>query len=194
MLNVGLSDDVLWDAILNDDSKAFAALYDRYWLRLYKTACHYIKDNDACEEIVHDVFIIIWNKRKSLKIEHFASYLNAITRYEVFRHIKATKLSKIEYNENYVEEVTELTFNLGQAKLNDLDFEYVLNEHLKKLPKRCREIFYMSKIQQLTNDEIAKALGITKHTVENQLTVALKHLKTSFKGLCALSILIHFLF
>ena len=193
MLNANLSDDVLWDAILNDDSMAFAMLYDRYWLRLYKTACHYIKDTDACEEIVHDVFIIIWNKRKFLKIEHFASYLNAIVRYEVFRHMKTVKLSKLEYNENYAENLTELALNQGQVKLNELDLEYMLNEHVKKLPKRCREIFYMSKVQQLSNGEIAKKLGITKHTVENQLTFALKLLKNSIKDLSAILILIYFL-
>jgi len=194
MLNANLSDHELWDAILNDDSKAFAMLYNRYWLRLYKTARHYINDTDACEEIVHDVFIIIWNKRKSLKIEHFANYLNAITRYEVFRHMKVAKLSKLEYNEMYVEDLTGLAVNFGQVRLNEQDFEYILKEHLKELPKRCREIFYMSKIQQLSNDEIAKELGIAKHTVENQLTFALKHLKSSIKDLSILLILLNFLF
>lgn len=193
MLNVNLSDHELWEAILNDDSKAFSMLYDRYWLRLYKTACHYINDTDVCEEIVHDVFIIIWNKRMSLKIEHFASYLNAITRYEVFRHIKITRLSKLEYNENYAENLTGLAVNLGQIKLSEQDCEYMLKEYLRELPKRCREIFYMSKIQQLNNEEIAKRLGITKHTVENQLTFALKHLKTSIKDLFILLILMRFL-
>jgi RNA polymerase sigma-70 factor (family 1) len=190
MINKTLSDHELWSAILNDDSQAFAALYDRYWLRLYKTASHYIKDSDACEEIVHDVFIIIWNKRRSLKIEHFSSYLNAITRYEVFRHIKVAKMSKLEYNENYTDESKNYAFNLGQLRLNELDLENTLDGYLQQLPKRCRQIFYMSKIQQLNNDEIARELGISKHTVENQLTYALKYLKASIKDLSILGILL----
>lgn len=193
MLNETLSDQELWEAILKEDSQAFAMLYNRYWLRLYKTASHYIKDDNACEEIVHDVFLIIWNKRRWLKIEHFASYLNATTRYEVFRYIKATKLSKLEYNESYVEDASSPVFNLGQAKLNELDIEHLLNGHLKELPKRCREIFYMSKIRQLSNDEIAKELGISKHTVENQLSYALKQLKVSMKDLPIMMIGLYFL-
>ncbi|MCW3110281.1 MAG: polymerase sigma factor, sigma-70 family [Segetibacter sp.] len=192
MLNESLSDQELWEAILKEDSQAFAMFYNRFWLRLYKTAFHYIKDSTVCEEVVHDVFIIIWNKRKSLKIEHFVSYLNATTRYEVFRYIKATKLSILEYNESYVEKSSDAVFNLGQVRLNEHDIEHQLNAYLKGLPKRCREIFYLSKIQQLTNEEIAKQLGISKHTVENQLTYALKHLKVSAKGLSILSLFVYF--
>ena len=108
--------------------------------------------------------------------------------------MKVAKLSKLEYNEKYVEDLTGLAVNFGQVRLNEQDFEYILKEHLKELPKRCREIFYMSKIQQLSNDEIAKELGIAKHTVENQLTFALKHLKSSIKDLSILLILLNFLF
>lgn len=184
-----VSDQELWSAISIDDSKAFAALYDRYWLRLYKTASYYIKDGDACEEIVHDVFIIIWNKRKSLQINSFCSYLNTVTRYEVFRHIKIAKMSKLEYWESYEEECTNQVFNLGQLKLNESDFKNTLDDYLHQLPKRCRQIFHMSKIQHLSNDEIARELGISKHTVENQLAYALKYLRTSIKDLSILSVL-----
>lgn len=188
MIDKNISDDELWDAILKDDSQAFAFLYDRYWLRLYKTAAHYIKDADACEEIVHDVFILIWNKRKSLKIDHFSSYLNAITRYEVFRHIKVLKTVKLEYTENYEEKSTNPVFNLGQLRLNESDFRTTIDGYLQRLPKRCRQIFYMSKIQHLSNDEIATELGISKHTVENQLTYALKYLRMSIKDYAVLGI------
>lgn len=183
------SDHELWDGVLIDDPKAFAALYSRYWLRLYKTANFFIKDTDACEEIVHDVFVLVWNKRHTINIERFGSYLNAMARYEVFRHIKAAKLSKIEYTESYLENIEDNTLNLGALKIEESDLENTLINSLKGLPSRCREIFYLSKIQHLTNEEISKKLDISKHTVENQLSQALKHLRNHGKDLFFLAVL-----
>jgi RNA polymerase sigma-70 factor (ECF subfamily) len=50
------------------------------------------------------------------------------------------------------------------------------------LPKRCREIFKLSRMDNLTNDEIAQQLGISKRTVENQITHALKFLRSLLKN------------
>jgi len=192
MINQAVSDLELWNKILDGDTKAFAALYDKYWLRIYKTANHYLKNDAICEEIVHDVFIIIWNKRNTLTINNLGSYLNAIARYEVYRHIKTVKLTKVAYDENYAAFSEDLVFNLGEERLQESDFAEEVEESLQKLPKRCRQIFYMSKIQHLTNYEIASALGISKHTVENQLAYALKHLRQTLTGgLSILTILVH---
>jgi RNA polymerase sigma factor (sigma-70 family) len=45
------------------------------------------------------------------------------------------------------------------------------------LPVRCREVFQLSRYDQLSNKEIAVKLGVSEKTVENQMTIALKKLK-----------------
>jgi RNA polymerase sigma-70 factor (ECF subfamily) len=60
---------------------------------------------------------------------------------------------------------------------------------LRQLPQRCREIFLMSRKDQLNNDEIASRLSISKRTVENQLTTALKHLRVELKRIIMISAL-----
>jgi RNA polymerase sigma-70 factor (ECF subfamily) len=80
--------------------------------------------------------------------------------------------------------------NQSDHRIKNQEFLMELSEYLEKLPKRCQEIFYMSRIDNLSNQEIAGRLGISKRTVENQITMALKHLRTCFKhgliilGLC----------
>ena len=75
MNNDNLSDLELWNKTVLDDPGAFARLYDRHWASLFKTASHYSQDQNLAEEIVHDVFVTLWQRRKFLKINNFRNYI-----------------------------------------------------------------------------------------------------------------------
>jgi len=79
-----------------------------------------------------------------------------------------------------------LDYNQGDHYIKDQELLRELNHYLEKLPKRCQEIFYMSRMDNQSNQEIASRLGISKRTVENQITKALKHLRSCFKQLSAI--------
>jgi len=183
MLSKLLSDTELWAAIVMDDSRAFTALFDKYWSNLYTTAYGYLKDEAVCEEIVHDIFLTIWNKRKELHIDSFKSYLIASTRYQVYRHQKVIKRSPLQLTEEY--NLTNELFcnNGGDEKVQYLELQHEIDARLKELPKRCQEIFAMSRYDHLSNDEIAQKLNISKRSVENQLTNALKFLRVVMKDI-----------
>nr|WP_067061614.1 sigma-70 family RNA polymerase sigma factor [Mucilaginibacter sp. L294] len=188
MARASLNDDELWRNIVAGDNESFAIIYDRYWLRMYKAALHYLRDVYASEEVVQEVFLIIWNKRQTLDIKNFAAYLNSSTRYEVYRRLKASKNAFLEFHEGKT--ACAVVYNEGYEKLNEADNNNLLDDCLKDLPKRCREIFYLSKFRQLSNTEIAEQLGINKHTVENQLAIAIKHLKINFSRIAILVLLL----
>ncbi len=52
---------------------------------------------------------------------------------------------------------------------------------MEKLPPRCREIFHLSRFEGKNNATIAQMLGISKRTVELQISNALKILRTELK-------------
>ena len=62
------SDSDLWEAIMLDDTKAFETLFERYWSIIYGTAFSYLKDKEACTEIVQDIFLNIWQKIVPTKV------------------------------------------------------------------------------------------------------------------------------
>lgn len=188
-----LSDKELWDSIVEDNSQAFAILYNRHWKTLYKTAVYYLKNEEAAEQILHDVFVVLWRRRKFLKIEDFSSYMFITTKYHVFKYLKVTKVSIVDYIEKYDEQSIAADYNIGESRLRHKDFETQLDQCLLGLPKRCKEIFWMSRIDHLSNDEIADQLGISKRTVENQITQALKHLRLSYKELSVAGLSILFI-
>jgi RNA polymerase sigma-70 factor (ECF subfamily) len=188
-----LSDTELWNSIKDDDYRAFTTLFKRYWLLLYKTALHYIKDPEIAEEIVHDLFFNIWRSRETLQIDDFKSYLKAGTRYEVFRRVKKTRATPITYFEELPEEMGSSVLNKGEENIHSHELEQELELHLASLPGRCRQIFLLSRKDNLSNTEIATQLGISKRSVENQITAALKYLRNNLKNIATVIMLLRLL-
>ncbi|WP_367187146.1 sigma factor-like helix-turn-helix DNA-binding protein [Mucilaginibacter sp.] len=75
------------------------------------------------------------------------------------------------------------SFNGAEEKLSYRDLTLQLEFSLKLLPKRCREIFWLSRVENRSNEEISNQFSISKRTVENQITHALKHLRVSYQEL-----------
>lgn len=182
-------DAELWNLILKDDYRAFTALFERYWPKLYKTSLHYIHDPEAAEEVVHDLFLNIWNRKAYLEIHDFNKYFKAAARYQVYAYIKKNRSVAVTYTDLQEQNQSEqCLFNTADEKITYRELEDQLNEHLKQLPERCQEIFILSRMDHLSNNEIAERLGISKRTVENQITRALQYIRYHFKdiALCIL--------
>jgi RNA polymerase sigma-70 factor (ECF subfamily) len=180
MYNSHISDSELWLAVRNDDEHAFAMLFDRYWVRLYKTAFRYLKDRENSEEAVHDVFLNIWNRRYQLEIESIPNFLLSAVRYQVYNRMRASK-PPVTLVLNDLEMGYLPDYNQSDHRIQNQELLLELSHYLEKLPKRCQEIFYLSRMDNLSNQEIAGRLGISKRTVENQITMALKHLRSCFR-------------
>ncbi|WP_345954904.1 sigma-70 family RNA polymerase sigma factor [Mucilaginibacter sp. PAMB04168] len=183
-----LSDANLWNLVIDDDYRAFTVLFQRHWVRLYKTALNYIKDEQVCEELIHNLFLNLWNRKRYLNINNFSAYLKVSLRYHVYAQLKKQKTSPIELQEDLCDTVYEL--NAAYEKLCYRDMEDELHKQMKTLPLRCQEIFKLSRTEQLSNTEIAVKLGISKRTVENQITVALKYIRGHIKDIAMLMVIL----
>ncbi|MBK0379721.1 RNA polymerase sigma factor [Mucilaginibacter segetis] len=180
------SDEALWDAVRHDNEIAFNELFERYWVRLYNTCNRYLKNRENSEEAVHDIFLNLWNRRKDLEIISFEHYLLNSIRYLAYNHLRAKKLSVISFEDvllNDKPDTSKADDKLTKQELEDEVFVY-----LHQLPKRCQQIFKLSRFDNLSNDEIADQLGISKRSVENQITLALKHLRVCLKHIAALNL------
>lgn len=182
MLKAQTTDLELWEAICIDNKLAFNELFDRYWVSLYKTAYSYLKDKEASEEVVHDVFLNIWERRKELEIKIFPNFLLTAVRYQIYNRMRSAKLAVVYMaDNNYCNAACDL--NDGESKIRERELQQELKQHLDLLPKRCQEIFLLSRMEHVSNQEIATRLGVSKRTVENQITIALKHLRVSLRYL-----------
>jgi RNA polymerase sigma-70 factor (ECF subfamily) len=192
-MSANASDLLLWDRVRNDsDTNAFNQIFDRYWSKIFSTAFNRLRDRETCIEITNDIFVMLWTKRERLEIHSFQNYLQAATRYHVYRHVKQIKAAPFDYSDN-LENVAIKNYTINSDyNLQYAELERTVDYYLSQLPQRCREIFVLSRKDQLSNDEIANRLTISKRTVENQITSALKHLRVPLKNIFGLLFLLAF--
>ena len=156
--------------------KDFEKLYKLYYPKMFAFAKNYVPANEDAENIVHDVFLTLWERKEEIEISF------TLTTY-LFTLVKNRCLNFLRHK--LIEE--ELGFKL--YALEAFDYSYQSEEELQEiirraldtLPERCREIFIKSRIEGLKYKEISDELGISVNTVENQMVTALKKLRVALK-------------
>jgi RNA polymerase sigma-70 factor (family 1) len=170
---------------------AFNALYKEYSSRLYCFALGYLKSEAEAEELVQEVFTRIWEKRTELKEElSFKSFLFTIAFNIIRKHFR-TKAYLSEYFKTRAGD--DLDMQTSQKTTFDSLYQYV-TELVDQLPERRKEIFIKSRLEGHSIREIAEDMKISHKTVENQLTDALKFIRTNLNRESVPAVLFFMLF
>jgi len=161
----------------------FENLYRKYYVYLCLIAEHIVRNHSDAEEIVSDVFIKLWNNRGKIII-------NISVRAYLVKAVHNTALNFIEQNKI----VTGLTDSLSISDIGILAWEDyplerlyeneimdILDHGIRSLPASCREIFLLSRNENLKYHEIADRLGISVNTVKTQIKIALASLRFRLK-------------
>ena len=165
-------------SLSKDNILAFNTLFREYSGRLYRFAFGYLKSEELSEELVQEVFTRIWENRKSLKSEYsFNSYLFTIAFNIIKKHFRRTVCVSEYFKKQAAKDLDLETVE----KINyDSLYQYV-SELADQLPARRKEIFIKSRFEGLSIKEIAEELKISHKTVENQLTDALRFIRSHIK-------------
>jgi RNA polymerase sigma-70 factor (family 1) len=169
-------ESVLVQGLASGNILAFNTLYKSYSSRLYRFALGYLKSEDEAEELVQEVFTIIWEKRKELKEElSFKSFLFTISFNIIRKHFRAKSYLSEYLTSGSFDETDVRT---SQKIVYDSLYQYI-NELVNQLPMRRKEVFVKSRFEGLSIKEIAEELNISHKTVENQLSDALKFIRVN---------------
>ena len=188
-----ISEEELILALNKGNLQAFNELFDRYGKRLHHFSMGYLKSVENAEEIVQDVFMKIWDNRLELSAQKsIESYFFTIARNGILNTIRKSKSEQAYLN--YVK------INPGKNVFLDeeLDFnelERAYHQVIEQLSPRRREIFKLSRVQSLSNAEIAEKMSISVKTVENQMISAKSEiiknlLSLGFSGIIFLALLL----
>lgn len=154
--------------------EALKIIYQKYWQRLFLSAYNVLKDKEACEDILQEIFIRLWQKRESSNITtSLSAYLFTATRYQVFHYIKKSA-GRPELFEDLEE---RFLTDAPDIPLYVKDLQERINTAVERLPEKCRHIYKLSREHHLSYKAIADHLQISPKTVENQLSIALKKLR-----------------
>ena len=152
-------------ALKNGSEEAFTSLYHKYCDKVYKFCRLYYTNDSTTEEVVQEVFIKLWDIR---------SYVNENENLEGFSN------SKKNFNETFYKMSILAAYDKAydiEEELQAKDLQIYIERLVNELPPRQKEVFYLSRHEQLSYKEIAERLDITPKTVERHINEALKYLK-----------------
>ncbi|WP_411029300.1 RNA polymerase sigma-70 factor [Spongiimicrobium sp. 3-5] len=169
------SNKLLLEEFKNGNQKAFRKLFDLFWEPMFVKAKAIVMDNGIAKDIVQDIWVSLWQKREDLEIRNFEAYVYKSVNYGCFKYLRDNKFSAAQLQ---VIESLELISKSNVENQHNLDqTQFVIEKSLTGLPPRCQQIFRLSRMEAISNEEIASRLGISKRSVENQMSIALKSIR-----------------
>ncbi len=160
----------------------FQRIYEQFFNYFFRISMQFLhSEPDACE-IVQDAFVALWENRDKLhKDTNIKNYLFILVRNKSLNKLRDRKKEQKHTNskEYLIDSISYRLLNETgeEILLYDELFELIM-QAIGKLPEQCREVFRMSRFDQLSNKEIAEKLDITVKAVEANITRALKILRT----------------
>ncbi|WPP51802.1 RNA polymerase sigma-70 factor [Catalinimonas niigatensis] len=165
-------------AMAAGDSQAFKLLFDEYYPRLYHLAFYYLRSDVISEEVVSDVFLKLWNNRKRLvEIEHLDFYFFQAVKNQSLTCLK--KEARLPQTDELSSKSLRIEYNEPENLLIARELAAMIEEGISQLPEKCEMIFRMVREDGMSYREVAELLEIAPKTVENQMGIALKKLKTA---------------
>lgn len=163
------------DAWINGNEFAFKFIFDYFYPRLLAASLKLVKNQEDAEELVLNALLKIWQNKHRMKEvnKNLADYLFGILRQE----ISGLSRKKVFITEGLEDiPLQELgTVDHPEFTLKDLQFRY--RSALNKLTPKQREIFLLSRDQELSQQEIANSMGISVNTVSNHISASLKMMR-----------------
>lgn len=170
----------------------FDFVFQYYYSGLCAYAEKIVGDSNTSEDIVQDLFFTLWIKHKQIQISSsLKNYLFSAVKNRSLDYIKKEK-NKTRY-ENSTIHLQSHDENLSTFWFAESELQTIIEQSLDKLPPRCKEIFCMSRFEGYKNINIAEQLGISKRTVELQISNALKFLRKDLSPYLPLFLLSLFL-
>lgn len=174
------SDIELWQCCQDDDLKAYNELFFRYVAKLHQLGSDFFTDSHIVEELVMDVLLDIWQRRKQISIE------KSLSGY-IFQAMHFRCLNQLRKKTPVVVDIdTVHTEKLGLAdesdyRLRQQETETVYGELIANLSPQRRKVFELSRQSDMSHAEIARELNISKNTVVVHMSAALKTFRTALK-------------
>lgn len=173
--------------IMLGDKQAYALLYEMFSPKLIHTAERMHISKEDAENLCQEIFLHIWQKREMLNPElSFNAYLLTILKSKLYKKAKseARKIAYQKYSIQQVDSTSKITEN--QVMYEEL--KQISERVIETLPKQQKQIFLWKGTENITSDEIAIKLGLSKRTVENHFYQAKKTIRTEIEKVYAIPI------
>jgi len=164
----------------NGNIKVYEALFKQWYEPLCRYAYNILHDQDEAEDIVQKIFCTLWEQRGKMEIRtSIKSYL-----YRMVHNASLNKIKQLQMQAEHHEQIINSSItaeNQVEQTLIHKELYRQIELAISTLPERCREVFLLSRMQNLSYIQIAQQMQISPNTVETQIVKALKILRTKLK-------------
>ena len=181
-MNRILSNEIeLLQQLIAGDAESFRKIYEYYQGKIFLLALRLTKSKSEAEEIVQKVFVRLWEKRENIKIErNFNAYILTIT-----KNLVVDGLKKAAYDKTIQQKIYQ-----NMQALQNTTVDLLIEKELTRLHQQAVDqlspqkkiVFRLSREEELSYEEIAEKLGVSKNTVRNQMSDSLKSIREYLVG------------
>lgn len=172
----------LTDLLREGDRYAFTEIYNRYWNVMYAHVYKMLRDEEEAKDVIQEIFSNLWLKASHIKSSHnLAGLLYTMARNRVFNLIEQDRVRS-----DYVRSIAAFASQADSGAVEQVDEKQlmaVIEHEIQNLPLKMREIFELSRKDNLSHKEIANKLNLSYQTVKKQVQNALKIIKPKIDGL-----------
>lgn len=178
-LNNEIESRQLLQRLQQGDRDAFDLIFKSYWGPLLIYLSKLVKERSDAEDLLQNIFVNLWNKAQSAEIQHLQTWLyGAARKSALFYHRTQSNQKKlISSILDYIQEEGFSLIDQQQGK----ELQVIIDREIDQLPPKMREVFLLSRNEQLSYKEIAERLHISDQTVKKQVSNALNLLRASLK-------------
>lgn len=161
------------------DQQSFDLIFKSYWNPLLLYLSKLVKDREDAEDLLQNIFFNLWNRGRAGDIQHLETWLyGAARKSALFYH--RTQNNQKKLIASILQHIQEEGFSLADEQQGK-ELQLIIDKEIEKLPLKMREVFLLSRREQLSYKEIAELLNISDQTVKKQVSNALGILRTSLK-------------
>jgi len=176
-----LSDNELLALLHKESELAFSEIYNRYWEKMYSYSIRLTKSDEESADIVQEIFISLWNRKRDLTVRgSLASYLIKSARNLSLRYIERN-IHLTDFSEKLTEIIADTSQNIEES-ISVKELERQIELGIEKLPKKMKEVYILSRNEQLSYREISLKLNISEETVKKQIHNSLKIISSALRG------------
>lgn len=174
---MGITEDSLVAQLLKEGNEsAFSSLYDALWEPLFGYVMRTLRDTEDALDVTQETFISVWQQRDALEgVQSIKSYIFSIARYKALRHIRLN-IQKRDYLSSLLQFFHEYGESPEELLITE-ELQHVIDTEVAQLPPKMREVFLLSRRENLSYQEIASRLNISDKTVKKQISNSLKILR-----------------
>lgn len=174
------SDQELVTLLKNGNQAAFTEIYDRYWRIMYGHVYKMLLDEEEAKDVIQELFSSLWINSDRIPDQlNLSGYLYVMAKNKVLNLIRKNKFQTAYLNSlaKFINEASTVTMD----ELNERDLAAAIEREIQSLPPRMKQVFELSRKENLSYKEIAERLGTSEETVKKQVHNSIKAIKHHLK-------------